>query len=135
MTINVVFTEGQKRMLLKWAEWLDTTTYSRGTSALHPRKDRFCCLGIYAVNLCPHNWDGKNLMYEDTPYDVLLPDELSALAGIDQRVWSEHSLEYYFVIMNDNLRYSFKMIAVEIRSLVECGRFTEETQKKLEKHQ
>jgi hypothetical protein len=98
----------------------------------------FCCLGVYAEYKNPNRFSRrrysaefylKNSTDNSTAY---LPTNYKQELGFSNKRNGEGvDLEELFVSLNDGHRYTFSDIAVEIRHLVETGRFTKDTEKVL----
>ena len=113
----------------------------------------YCCLGIYVEMRCPERFTDRDSSgavqcptYEGEvgsyfcnvaylPFD--LSEELGVYADDVARNEYQHplnNLQTEFTWLNDNHHYTFKMIAAEIRNLLEFGDWTLETDKILDEH-
>lgn len=112
------FTEEQKTCLLEWATELEETQLPQGKGNLRTEIG-YCCLGIYCNMRGPESWirgaySPGGSIYAFEKEESRLPLRLSKELGIE-------SFQNLFMTLNDGWGYSFKQIAVEIRSLVETG--------------
>lgn len=154
------FTDNQKKNLLQWAEWLEITEKTQGSGSLKCRKKiyyedsstdkesneiNYCCLGVYIEQKYPDEFEKQPNIFGEYPcgYNVdgyinlsYLPIKCSRELGIyflSSKI-RKNRLQELFAFLNDEVGYSFKQIAVEIRSLVETGNFTENTREILQNH-
>lgn len=137
---NIILTDEQKKYWVQWAEWLEQTplVQYRG-GGLYKDNRGYCCLGIWlkyhnraayieddgAYNLYLFNKNHAIICVYDSVYQLTAED--CALLGLTERM---HTM---FQILNDTFRYTFAMIAKEIRHIVEYGEFIANTQKVLNK--
>lgn len=140
--IMISFTEEQVMALTQWAEWLRTTPFHQTRYALHDPVG-FCCLGIYVQYKHNIHWgeDGQKKYYIPMNYGRSFGlDATDAEAvGFNQRylIGDTHDgtkLQEIFQYLNDDYKYTFKMIADEIDTLISTGDFTTSTQDMLFTH-
>lgn len=138
--MKYTFTPEQKEHMLQWATWLNTTTKPQIQGALHNGKG-FCCLGLWIDEYYNHpKWKTDNGYIEKREYcfpicsntDYANYNNVYALLEEDNQLLGiyQDNLFSLFQSLNDNMGYSFKEIAREIKSLVMKGSFTTKTQKR-----
>lgn len=132
----IQFTDEQKQRLLQWAVWLEKTDKQQAQGALY-NGEGYCCLGLWLDYYYTPQWKKDNSIMENRNYYVPICSNTEyyihsevcnlinhdcMLLGIDQDA---------FQTLNDTLDYSFTQIAREIRSLINTGMFTTDTQELL----